>query len=103
MEPAQTIIQICGGFRAVSEITRRDETRVRRWTYPREKGGTGGLIPSECQQILMSNARERDIPLLPEHFFPADRANDEDNFGELANPGLMVSAPGDDETASDAA
>lgn len=71
MEPANTIIAICGGFRAVAEITGRDETRVRRWTYPKDKGGSGGLIPAECQQIIMDAARERRLPLTPEHFFPA--------------------------------
>ena len=70
MEPAKTIIDICGGFRAVAEITGRDETRVRRWTYKKEKGGSDGLIPSECQQVLMDEARKRGLPLTPEHFFP---------------------------------
>jgi hypothetical protein len=69
MEPAHTVIAICGGFRAVSEITGRDETRVRRWTYEKTKGGTGGLIPSEMQVVLLDAARERGIDLRPEHFF----------------------------------
>lgn len=69
MEPASTIIEICGGFRAVSKMTGRDETRVRRWTYPKEKGGTGGLIPAEIAQVLMSKAIATGIPLTPEHFF----------------------------------
>lgn len=70
MEPASTIIEICGGFKAVAEITGRDETRVRRWTYTKEKGGTDGLIPSEIAQILMSEANKRNLPLTPKHFFP---------------------------------
>lgn len=70
MEPAQTIIELCGGFRAVAQITGRDETRVRRWTYPKDRGGTGGLIPAECQVLLMAAARERGLPLTAEHFFP---------------------------------
>ena len=76
MEPASTIIEICGGFKAVAEITGRDETRVRRWTYPKEKGGTGGLIPTECQQALMSAARQSGGPLRPEHFFPETNSGD---------------------------
>lgn len=71
MEPASTIIDICGGFKVVSEMTGRDETRVRRWTYSKERGGTGGLIPSECQTRLMEEARRRGLPLTPNHFFPA--------------------------------
>ena len=71
MEPANTIIELCGGFKAVSAITGRDETRVRRWTYSKERGGSGGLIPSDMQQVLMRAARAKGLPLAPEHFFPA--------------------------------
>lgn len=71
MEPAHTIIDLCGGFRAVAEMVGRDETRVRRWTYPKDRGGTDGLIPSECQRALMEAARWRGLPLTAEHFFPA--------------------------------
>lgn len=74
MNPAQRVIEICGGFRAVAEMTERTEIRVRRWTYSKERGGTGGLIPSDCQQRLLTAARERNIDLQPAHFFsaPAD-------------------------------
>lgn len=54
----------------MAEMTGRCETRVRRWTYPREKGGTGGLIPSDAQVVLLRGARARGIDLRPEHFFP---------------------------------
>jgi hypothetical protein len=73
MEPAYTIITICGGFRAVAEMIGRDETRVRRWTYPKERGGTDGLIPTDAGQALMAEARLRGIPLKPEHFFPQSK------------------------------
>lgn len=69
LRPALTVIEICGGFRAVAEMTGRHETRVRRWTYARERGGTDGLIPAEMQQLLLDRAKERGIPLRPEHFF----------------------------------
>jgi hypothetical protein len=69
MEPANTIIEICGGFRAVADMTQRSEVRVRRWTYPKDRGGTGGLIPAECQQLLLTAARARGIGLRPDHFF----------------------------------
>ncbi len=69
MEPANSIINLCGGFSAVAEMVARSEIRVRRWTYPKERGGTDGLIPSDCQQVLLSAARERGIDLRPDHFF----------------------------------
>ena len=70
LEPAQTIITICGGFEAVAAMTRRSEVRVRRWTYPKSRGGTGGLIPADVQQVLLAAARNQGIDLRPEHFFP---------------------------------
>ena len=69
MEPASTIIEICGGFRAVAEMTGRDVTRVHRWTYPKERGGTGGRIPSDMQDRLLAEANRRGLPLGPQHFF----------------------------------
>ena len=72
LEPAHTIIGICGGYDAVAGIVGRSGVQVRRWTYPRDRGGTGGLIPSECAAILMRHARETGLPLAPEHFFPAE-------------------------------
>ncbi|MDX2287498.1 MAG: hypothetical protein NW217_01575 [Hyphomicrobiaceae bacterium] len=50
-------------------MCRRSEVRVRRWEYPKEKGGTGGLIPSDCQQTLLDAARAEGKDLRPEHFF----------------------------------
>ncbi len=70
MEPAATIIEICGGVKRVAKITDRDETRVRRWAYPKAKGGTGGLIPTEAQQELIEYSRKTGGDLKPEHFFP---------------------------------
>jgi len=69
MEPARTIIEICGGFSTVAAMVQRSEIRVRRWTYPKNRGGSAGLIPSDCQQVLLREARARGIDLRPEHFF----------------------------------
>lgn len=70
LNPAKNVIDICGGFSKVAEMVERSETRVRRWTYSREKGGTDGLIPSDCQVKLLKEAKRRKIALKPEHFFP---------------------------------
>ena len=69
-EPAKTIIEICGGYAATAGLVGRSEARVRRWEYPRERGGTGGLIPSDAAMTLMGAARRHGIPLTPDHFFP---------------------------------
>lgn len=72
MEPAQSIIAKCGGAAIVSEWTSVHVTRVRRWTYPKSRGGTGGLVPAAHQAPLLAAARARGIPLEPADFFPTD-------------------------------
>lgn len=53
LEPARTIIRRLGGPDAVARLTGRHVTRVRRWTYPREKNGSDGLIPtSEALKLI---------------------------------------------------
>lgn len=69
LEPAHTVITICGGYAETARMSGRSEVRVRRWEYPKEKGGTGGLIPSDCQQTLLDAARSEGKDLRPEHFF----------------------------------
>lgn len=69
LEPAHTVITVCGGFAAVAAITARSEVRVRRWCYPKERGGTGGFIPPECQQLLLDWSRANGKALRPDHFF----------------------------------
>lgn len=74
MEPARTVIQICGGYAETARLAGRSEVRIRRWEYPKEKGGTGGLIPAECQQKLLDAARAEGKDLRPAHFFLDDMA-----------------------------
>lgn len=69
LTPAAKVIEICGGFKAVARMTGRSEVRVRRWTYPKDRGGTGGLIPAEVQPVLLRAARDAGLPLEPTHFF----------------------------------
>ena len=73
-----TIITLCGGYSSVAKITGRDLTRVRRWTYPKARGGSDGLIPSECAALLMDHARKTGLPLTPDHFFPEPSGNREE-------------------------
>lgn len=72
LEPAKTVISLCGGFAETARLAGRSEIRVRRWAYPKDRGGTGGLVPSECMVTLLRNARDAGIDLRPEHFVPAD-------------------------------
>ena len=69
LEPAKTVIEICGGFAAVSKMLDRSESRVRRWCQPKAKGGTDGFVPSALAQQLLKEAKSREIELRPDHFF----------------------------------
>ena len=45
LEPARSIIERLGGVDVVAGITGKHRTRVFRWMYPPDRGGTGGMIP----------------------------------------------------------
>jgi hypothetical protein len=63
------VIEKCGGSQVVADMVGVDVSRVYRWTYPKERGGTDGLIPAQHQQTLLREARKRGIPLEPNDFF----------------------------------
>ena len=70
LEPASTIIDMCGGVVAVAAMCGRSRTAVMRWRMPRDVKGTGGLVPTDAAQTLLSEATRRGINLTPDHFFP---------------------------------
>lgn len=68
LEPAKSIIAKFG-IQKVSEITRKDVSRVYRWMYPKEKGGTGGMIPQSEAPALLAYARANGVAVSAEDFF----------------------------------
>lgn len=74
LEPAKTITEICGGTTALAKLAECSYTRALRFTYPKDRGGTGGVIPADRQQILLDNAIAEGIKLRPEHFFTLPEA-----------------------------
>jgi len=69
LNPASGVIDKCGGVRRVAEWTGRSVSRVYRWTYPKTAGGTGGLVPSECQALILRRARHEGVDLVPDDCF----------------------------------
>jgi hypothetical protein len=69
MDPAASIIAKFGGHEAVATITGKHVTRVYRWTYPKAKGGTNGVIPHEDARKLLAHAKSAGIELQPADFF----------------------------------
>jgi hypothetical protein len=69
MSIAQHVIEKCGGPAAVAAMTGVHVSRVHRWTYPKARGGTGGLIPAQHQQVILAEAKRLGIALQPSDFF----------------------------------
>lgn len=76
LEPARSIISRLGGVDTVAEATRRSRTRVFRWMYPQDRGGTGGLIPQREIPRLIELARSTGIELDANDFLPAQRVGE---------------------------
>jgi hypothetical protein len=66
---AEQIIRKMGGVAKLVEITGLDKSRIYRWTYPKDRGGTGGLIPAHHQQVILEAAIRNGIDVRPNDFF----------------------------------
>jgi hypothetical protein len=72
MEPAASIIRKLGGEKFVATVLGTAFTAPYRWQHPREKGGTGGLIPQRHHVALLAHARQRQVRLSAEDFLPRE-------------------------------
>lgn len=71
MSIAQTIIEKCGGVAKTAKIAERTESVVHRWTYDRDKGGTGGTVPYKAQVKILAAAARGEVDVAPSDFFEA--------------------------------
>lgn len=71
MDPAKHVIDKFGGARACAAAIGLHVTSVHRWTYPEERGGTGGLIPRKRERELLTAAQALGISLSPLDFVSA--------------------------------
>lgn len=74
---AQRVIDKFGGHRRLAAILNsidpkfsRNPTSLYRWTYPRERGGTAGVIPTSALPLIIKAARIEGIFLTAEDFYP---------------------------------
>lgn len=67
--PAQAVIEKFGGPSKVAELCKCDISRVHRWTYPKDRGGSGGIIPTKQQNVLLSLAHANGVELTRDEFF----------------------------------
>lgn len=68
LDPARTVIRRLGGVQAVAKLSQRHFSRVRRWTWPREKGGTDGIIPQTEALKLLRDAADLGIDMTMDDF-----------------------------------
>lgn len=68
LEPARSVIRKIGVDTVVS-VTGKHISRVYRWMYPKDRGGTGGFIPQADALALLEYARANEVDLTPSDFF----------------------------------
>lgn len=66
---AERVIKKCGGHQAVADLLGIGLPSVYKWTYPAERGGSNGAIPTNRQAELLRRAHDAGIDLLPSDFF----------------------------------
>ena len=69
-EPANTIIKKFRGLKALAEVTNVQPHTVMRWRMPKEKGGTGGVVPHWHVPAILEAAKERGLDIRPSDFAP---------------------------------
>lgn len=69
LEPAKTVIARVGGVDKAAAITGKHVSRIYRWMYGKERGGTGGFVPHEDAVKLLEAAASESLPLAPADFF----------------------------------
>lgn len=69
LQPAHSVIEAFGGVDKVSTITGKHISRVYRWMYPKEQGGTGGIIPQPEAAKLLKHARDNGVAVTADSFF----------------------------------
>ena len=77
---AERVIAKFGGARKLYRLLKEidpeccwNPSSIYRWTYPREKGGTGGVIPSRAMKIIVKAARLHGVLVDGDDFFPGRR------------------------------
>lgn len=63
MSQAQNIIAKFGGVPALAKAAGLSLNSVYKWTYPKERGGTGGLIPTDKLPAVLDAAQANGIQI----------------------------------------
>lgn len=63
MSQAQRVIAKFGGVPALAKAAGLSLNSVYKWTYPKERGGTGGLIPADKLPVVLDAAAAAGIEI----------------------------------------
>ncbi len=63
VDPAATVLARFGGAGPLAQLLRLDRSAVHRWALPKQRGGSGGLIPARHHQRLLTLAAANGIAL----------------------------------------
>ena len=74
LEPAASIIRRLGGPSKVAAILGVHRTRVSNWMRPKNRGGTGGVIPLNHHRAVIEASRVAGVPLGAEDLLPIEEA-----------------------------
>ena len=75
LTPAELVIKLFGGVRAAAREIGRNPGAVSRWNSSKLKGGTGGMVPSAAQRIILKIAKKKRLKITLEEL----------NYGKLIN------------------
>lgn len=59
------------GYRILAEAIRYQPSAVYRWSYPKAKGGTGGVIPAPAVPLVQEAAERLRVRLSPKDWSPS--------------------------------
>lgn len=65
LSPAEYVVLVFGGQTATAKALRRGQATICQWLNSRQRGGTGGFIPSPAQQMILKVAKKRGLDIQP--------------------------------------
>lgn len=72
---AQNIIDKFGGTAKLANALTCDPATIYKWTYPKDKGGTDGLVPSSTMPAVLKAADILGIDITSEDLDPREDTN----------------------------
>lgn len=70
---AERVIAKFGSAYRLAKLLNRNPSSVYRWTHPKARGGTGGIIPAAAMRELLKIARVEGVLLTPADLDPRPR------------------------------